>query len=129
QPYQDSVDDRGEHGLVFLAGQFSHAIHKAPMIRRGAGPLESLIDNQVVTAARASAAEVELGRRALGAAEHIVGPTTYARVDVVQGVDGAPVLLELELLDPVLFFPEHPHAATTYAEVLGAHLRGARPVR
>jgi hypothetical protein len=122
QPYQESVDVSGEHGLVFLAGEFSHAVHKAPMIRRGAGPLDSLIDNQVVTAASASEAELALGRRAVSEAEELLGPTTYARVDMVAGTGGEPFVLELELLDPVLFFPQHPDAAATYARALTERL-------
>jgi hypothetical protein len=122
QPYQASVDELGELGLVFLAGEFSHAIQKDPMIRRGVGPLDSLIDNQVVRAATASDGHLDLGQRAVAAAEALVGPTTYARVDIVEGADGGHALLELELLDPVLFFPQHPDAATTYARVLSDRL-------
>jgi hypothetical protein len=122
QPYQASVDEVGELGLVFLGGEFSHAVQKDPMIRRGAGPLDSLIENQVVRAAVAAADQIDLGRRAVAAAEDLLGPTTYARVDVVEGTDGGHALLELELLDPVLFFPEHPDAAATYAEVLSARI-------
>ncbi len=92
------------------------------MIRRGAGPLDSLIDNQVVTAASVSEAELVLGRRAVAAAEQLLGPTTYARVDMVAGPGDEPFVLELELLDPVLFFPQHPDAAATYARALTERL-------
>ncbi len=122
QPYQTSVDERGELGLVFLAGEFSHAIQKDPMIRRGVGPLDSLIENQVVRAAAASEGQIDLGQRAVAVAEALLGPTTYARVDIVEAADGGQALLELELLDPVLFFPQHPDAAATYARVLSARL-------
>ena len=124
QPYVAAVDADGETGLVFLAGGFSHAVHKAPMIRRGAGPRESLIDNQVVTPATATAAQIGLGRQALEAAESLLGPTTYARVDTVELDDGTPAILELELLDPVLFFVHHPAGATAFAEVLAERLTG-----
>ena len=122
QPYQASVDDLGELGLVFLGGEYSHAIHKDPMIRRGAGPRDHLIDNQVVRAATASDVQIDLGRRAVAVAEDLLGPTTYARVDIVERTDGQQALLELELLDPVLFFPEHPSAAARYAAVLSSRL-------
>ena len=52
------------------------------------------------------------------AAEGRLGPTAYARVDVVERSDGAPALLELELLDPMLFFVETPDAADAFARVL-----------
>jgi hypothetical protein len=118
QPYQTSVDERGETGLVFLGGEFSHAIHKEPMIRRGAGPQEDLIANQVVTAGSASADHLELAGAALRAAARRAGPATYARVDLVEGADGRPALLELELVDPVLFLTTAPAAAARLAAVL-----------
>ncbi len=118
QPYQESVDKEGETGLVFLGGEYSHAIHKEPMIRRGVAPGESLIDNQVVTGASAALDQLRLGRAAVAAAEALLGPTTYARVDMVRGADGEPALLELELLDPVLFMTTAPASADRFARVL-----------
>ena len=35
----------------------------------------------------------------------------YARVDLVDGPDGAPLLLELELAEPSMFLPQAPPAA------------------
>jgi glutathione synthase/RimK-type ligase-like ATP-grasp enzyme len=118
QPYQPAVDTVGEVGLVFLGGEFSHAIHKDPMIRRGVGPLDNLIDNQVVTPVVPSDEQLAFGHRAVSAAEALLGPTTYARVDTVLDEDGAPALLELELLDPMLFFAVVHAGATHFARVL-----------
>ena len=118
QPYQPAVDTEGEVGLVFLGGAFSHAIHKDPMIRRGVGASDSLIANQVVTGATPTGGQLAVARRAVAAAERLLGPTTYARVDVVRGTDGEPAVLELELLDPVLFFVTRPERAARFAAVL-----------
>ena len=104
QPYQPLVDAAGETGLVYIGGTFSHAVHKGPMIRRGAGPLEHLLDNLVITPASPTTAQLQVAGRALATAEGLLGPTSYARVDMVETSDGGPALLELELLDPVLFF-------------------------
>ncbi len=111
QPYEPRVDDEGETGLVYVGGAFSHAIHKDPMIRRGVGPTDSLIANQVVTAATATPAQLVVAGRALAAAEGLLGPATYARVDMVETLEAGPALLELELLDPVLFLTLHPGSA------------------
>jgi O-ureido-D-serine cyclo-ligase len=92
------------------------------MIRRGVGPTESLVDNQVTRAATATAGQLDVARRAVAAAEALHGPTTYARVDIVERTDGEPALLELELLDPVLFFVHHPAGASRFADVLRDHL-------
>jgi glutathione synthase/RimK-type ligase-like ATP-grasp enzyme len=118
QPYQQAVDEIGEIGLIFVGGTFSHAMHKDPMIPPGAAPTDSLIGYQVVTPASASPAQVALGHAAVAAAEHLHGPSAYARVDTVEADDGQPVLLELEMLDPVLFFDTDPAGAERFADVL-----------
>ena len=120
QPYQPAVDAEGEVGLVFLGGAFSHAVHKDPMIRRGVEAGESLIANQVVTRATPTPAQLGVARHALSAAERLHGPVAYARADVVERADGVASLLELELLDPVLFFVTHPEGARDFAAVLRA---------
>ncbi len=124
QPYQPAVDAGGEAGLVFLGGTYSHSIHKDPMIRRGVGATDSLIANQVVTGATATAAQLAVGRQAVAAAERLLGPTAYARADLVERADGQTAVLELELLDPVLFFVHAPDRANAFARVLRDRLQG-----
>jgi hypothetical protein len=118
QPYLRTIDDVGEIGLIFLGGAFSHATHKDPMIPPGAGPTTSLIEYQFVTPASASVAQIALGHAAVAAAERLHGPTAYARVDTVLDEDGHPMVLELEMLDPVLFFDTDPAGAERFADVL-----------
>jgi glutathione synthase/RimK-type ligase-like ATP-grasp enzyme len=118
QPYEPRVDTEGETGLVYIGGAFSHAVHKGPMIRRGAGPQEHLLDNLVIRSASPTSAQLGVAGKALAAAEALLGPTSYARVDMVETLHGGPALLELELLDPVLFFPQHPEGAVTLAREL-----------
>jgi glutathione synthase/RimK-type ligase-like ATP-grasp enzyme len=118
QPYEQGIDARGETDLVFIGGAFSHAVHKDPMIRRGVGPGDNLMDNLVVTATTATAGQLAVAGDALAAAQDLLGPATYARVDVVDRMEGGPALLELELLDPVLFFVHHPEGAVAFARVL-----------
>jgi hypothetical protein len=48
-------------------------------------------------------AEAALARRVIDA---VRGSLLYARVDVAPGPDGEPVLMELELVEPSLFFPQ-----------------------
>jgi hypothetical protein len=122
QPYQSRVDAEGETALIYIGGTFSHAVHKDPMIRRGVGPLDHLMDNQVITGATATTAQLRVAAQSLAAAEELLGPTSYARVDMVETLDAGPTLLELELLDPVLFLPHHPEGAVTLARELAGLL-------
>ena len=41
--------------------------------------------------------------------------TLYARVDLIRDRDGAPVVLELELIEPSLFFPFAAGSAERFA--------------
>ncbi|RVU45902.1 hypothetical protein EA187_09090 [Lujinxingia sediminis] len=104
QPYVASVDDYGERSLIFIDGELTHSVRKAP---RFAGEDESVSGPHPV-----DAAERELGERALKA----VGGEglLYARVDLVRGVDGAPMVAELELVEPSLFFNLCPAALERY---------------
>jgi hypothetical protein len=120
QPYQAAVDTHGEAGLIFLGGRYSHAIGKGPLLRLGAGPQSHLYQDEKIGALSPSAAQLEAAHLALATAEQLVGPTTYARVDLVHLPDGTPAVLELELLDPALFFETHPAGVTGFAQVLRA---------
>jgi glutathione synthase/RimK-type ligase-like ATP-grasp enzyme len=118
QAYQSSVDAAGEVGVVALGGMVSHAVTKGPMIRRGAGARDTLVGNMVIGPASPDAAQLGIAVQALAAAEVVHGPTAYARVDLVRLDDGSPAVLELELLDPALFFEHHPEGAARFARVL-----------
>ena len=123
QPYQEAVDTEGEVGLIFLGGVFSHAIHKGPHDppgRRRARQPHRQPGRRSGHPDGGPARAGPGGRSA--AAEALLGPTTYARVDTVTGAGGAPALLELELLDPMLFFVTDPAQAAHFAEVIAARL-------
>ena len=47
-----------------------------------------------------------------------VGPVAYARVDVVDGGAGRPLVMEVELIEPTLFLDLAPDAAPRFAAVL-----------
>jgi len=97
QQFLPAVLDEGELSLVFLAGAFSHAVRKRP----AAGDFRV----QELFGGTAERAEVEprLIRQAATAVAASPGKPLYARVDGVV-VDGELVLMELELVEPTLFF-------------------------
>jgi glutathione synthase/RimK-type ligase-like ATP-grasp enzyme len=125
QPYQEAVDAEGEGGLIFLAGQFSHAVRKGPLLQRDIGPRSGLWEFEEISALEPTPVQLTTARAALAAAEARLGPTTYARVDLVPLDDGTPAVLELELLDPALFFEVHPQAAARFAHVLARLIKEA----
>jgi hypothetical protein len=106
QPYVASVDERGETALLFFDGAFSHAIHKGPLLARDEEPTIDVFAAEHIRPREATAAERAVGQRIVDWATERLGvdALTYARVDVVEDADGAPILLELELTEPSLFF-------------------------
>ena len=126
QPYLDSVDDHGETALIYFDGAFSHAIRKGPLLRRGEGPTDALFAAEQITPRTASAAELELGERALRAMT-FGAPLLYARVDLIHDHSGLPRLLELELTEPSLFFAHGAGSAERFAAAAIRRCAGAVP--
>jgi glutathione synthase/RimK-type ligase-like ATP-grasp enzyme len=97
QEFVQEVQSAGETSLVFIDGRFSHAVSKRP----SAGDFRVQHEfGGTVGTTDASRPLREFGARVLDA---IPVPWTYARVDVVAAARG-PVLMELELIEPDLFF-------------------------
>jgi len=123
QPYLASVDARGETALIYIDGRFSHAIRKGPLLHRGADHVAGLFAAEQISAREPSKDEGRLGKAAFNA---IPGPAPlYARVDLIEADNGAPCVLELELVEPSLFFAHGEGAAQRYAQALKARIEPA----
>ncbi|GAA4848868.1 hypothetical protein GCM10025787_34460 [Saccharopolyspora rosea] len=128
QPYQAAVDREGETALVFLGGHFSHAFSKGPMLSDGSElDASGLFAGEKLAQARPAAALRRAAEDALDAAADFLGvdrtELLYARVDLVRGADGAPLLLELELTEPSLGFRHaDPGALPRFASAVRAAL-------
>lgn len=119
QPYLRAVDEQGETALLFFEGQFSHAIRKAPLLKRGEDPTSALFKAESITARQPSATELDVANRVLAALPF--DTLAYARVDLLPS-DTGPQLLELELTEPSVFLPYGEGAAARFAAVLAARL-------
>jgi len=115
QPYVQSVDSDGETGLIYLDGAFSHAIRKGPVLREQGLATTDLFALEQITPRHPKPDERALAEDTLDA---LAGPRSdllYARVDVIHGQDGVPLLLELELTEPSLFLSHGDGAAERFA--------------
>jgi hypothetical protein len=121
QPYQDAVDTDGETALLFLGGEYSHAATKAAILT-GPDAGDGGYPDQHIARRTPTAAQHALARAALAA---VPGGAAllYARVDMVPGPDGDPLLLELELTEPSLFLRTSPGAPQRFAAAIAARLR------
>jgi hypothetical protein len=127
QPYLTAVDSYGETALMFFGGVYSHAVRKGPMLDGpDFGPVgdPDLYKPETITARTATADERALAGRVLAAIPAGLPAPLYARVDVIPGADGVPVLIELELTEPSLFLEHSDGAAERLAAAISHHLRG-----
>ena len=121
QPYLAAVEgERGETGLVFVDGAFSHAIRKGPMLVPGLAVVGGLYLEEDVRPATPTPAEHAVAATTLAAIPG--GAPLYARVDLVPDAVGAPVVLELELVEPSLFLAHDPDAAGRMAAAIAGLL-------
>lgn len=132
QRFLPGIVGEGEWSLLFFRGRFSHALVKRAA--RGEFRVQAS-HGGTAHPAEAPAWLVGRGEQVLAAAAAAVGlaePPLYARVDGVLGTapDGAPalVLMELEALEPDLFFRIAPAAAERFALAVSAALGAPAPV-
>ena len=131
QPYLMGVDRAGETGVVVLGGEVSHVLHKKAILRadevapvdpsRGDfAPAEAMLDPDLVTAGKADDQQLSLARRVMAEINRRFGWPLYSRVDMVPGPDGAPVVLEVEAVEPCLYFNTAPAASELFAAAVRA---------
>ena len=108
QRYVRSVEGHGERSIVFIDGALTHAVRKSP---RFSGGVESV----------SGALPIEDDERAF--AERVLahvgtGGLLYARVDVARDDAGAPLVMELELVEPSLFLAQSRAALDRFADAI-----------
>lgn len=120
QPYLEAVDTIGETALVYLDGEFSHAIRKGPLLERDVegARVEGLFVQEQIDPRDPTPAELAVAASALAAIPRSAGTILFARVDLIPGPDGDPLLLELELTEPSLFLSHAPGAAARLAAAI-----------
>ncbi|HMJ36193.1 MAG TPA: hypothetical protein VK501_19995 [Baekduia sp.] len=125
QPYVASVDTRGETAMLLFDGRFSHAIHKGALLSPGQEPTQEFFAPETIEARTATAAEREVADRVVGwVSQHFGAAPAYARVDLVEDAGGEPIVLELELTEPSLFFAYAPEGPARFADAVRRRLPG-----
>ena len=114
QPWLQSITGSGEWSLIYFDGAFSHAVAKVPR------PGEFRV--QPEHGGIISRCEPPPGARDVADAALAQAPTpsTYARIDLVRGNDGALLVIEIELIEPALWLDHAPDATAFAAAVRSA---------
>ncbi len=120
QPYLPEIAAEGEWSIVFIGGEFSHAVLKTPRF----GDFRVQEDHGGRTERREPPPGLVTQAREAAIAGPV--PWLYARVDGVRR--GADLLVvELELIEPSLYLSHAPSAARKLAEAIKARVLAPRP--
>ena len=110
QPFISTVLTEGELSLFWFGGSYSHAVRKVPKPRdfrvqeEHGGEITPVVPSD------------ECMRTALKVLEHVEGTPLYARVDLLRDTGGGFLLMELELIEPALYFRTDHFSAERFAD-------------
>ncbi len=111
QPFMPEIQTQGEISMLFYGGQYSHAILKKPVQN----------DFRVQVQFGGVATPYQPSKDVIETAEKIIATfgqnLLYARVDGIMS-GGRFLLMEVELIEPDLFFDYHPEAKKRYLTAL-----------
>jgi glutathione synthase/RimK-type ligase-like ATP-grasp enzyme len=119
QPFIPEITQAGEWSFIFFDKQFSHAVLKKP--RPGDFRVQPQWGGTTEGITEPPAALLAQAELVLNA---VTEPLLYARVDGVE-VEGKFLLMELELIEPRLFFHNAPDASVRFADAVEKRLKKA----
>ncbi|MEM9333888.1 MAG: hypothetical protein AAGA33_03480 [Pseudomonadota bacterium] len=112
QPFLQTVADTGEYSLMYVDGEFSHAILKVPK------PGDFRTQEEHGSDIQPYLASPEMVAQGQALVDSLDPPVAYARVDYVHGDDGGLWLMELELIEPSLYFRTNEGSAVRFARAM-----------
>lgn len=114
QKYLPEIE-HGEWSLIYIEREFSHAVVKLPAMG------EFRVQSEFGGAIERRTPPDEVRQQANAILRQIDSDLLYARIDGVV-VDGQFTLMELELIEPCLFFAQDQRAASRFALALAARI-------
>lgn len=115
QPFYDEIQTEGEWSLVFIAGEYSHAVLKRP----AAGDFR--VQEKFNGTWSFETPPAPLLEQARAITRHILFDWLYARVDGVRRGDEF-ILMELELFEPQLFIGDDSRIAERIARAFASKI-------
>jgi glutathione synthase/RimK-type ligase-like ATP-grasp enzyme len=119
QPFQPEAEARGETALVYVGGRYSHAVARRVPLPGPGEPGAAFYLEEEVGPREPTAAERAVADAAVAAVPR-ARELLYARVDLVGGGGGRPLVLELELTEPSLYLGFGAGACERFAEAIAA---------
>ncbi len=119
QPYLDHVDVDGETALLYIGGDYSHAIRKGPLLHKDleAERVHGLYLQEDITARSPRPDQRKLADQVMAYVTGRFGAPLYARIDLIDNHVGEPTVLEVEAVEPSMFFGTEPTSYQRFIQV------------
>ncbi|WP_210574085.1 RimK family alpha-L-glutamate ligase [Streptomyces sp. GESEQ-4] len=117
QPYMRGIDVSGERALQFFGGGLLHASRKRAVLTPGTAYDAPKVAHPDLAPWTPSPSELAVAEQALAAVPDATD-LLYARLDLVDGPDGEPRVMELELVEPNLFLFLHPTSVPAVSDAI-----------
>lgn len=112
QPFLRAIATEGERSLFWFGGQFSHAIRKVPASGDWLANVPGKTDFRAEAAPTAAMAAAEAARA------RAPKDLLYVRIDLVKANDGSWRVIEIEAIEPYLFFDFAPEGAGFFVDAI-----------
>ena len=117
QPFLPTVTSEGELSLFFFDGEFSHGVAK--VAAEGDFRVQPQFGGRF-TPCQPEREALNLAHKVLAAAPQDLA---YARIDMLRDMEGCLVLMELEAIEPDLYFEHAPDAGEAFGRAILRKLR------
>lgn len=113
QPFMHGITTEGEFSLIYIQGRFSHSIIKTP--QQGDFRVQEEHGGGVIPLNQPEPELIVTGNRVMAT---LPAEPLYARVDLVRTQQGAFAVMELELVEPCLYFRFGAGSARAFAQAI-----------
>ena len=122
QPYLDRVDAEGETALLYIGGEFSHSIRKGPLLQKDieVEHVHGLFLQEDISPRIPRTEQRDLADRVIDVISGRFETPLYARIDLLDNHEGRPLVLEVELVEPSIFFGTSPASYDRFVAVASA---------
>ena len=119
QPFMESIVSEGEFSLMYFEGKLSHTILKTA--GEGDFRIQEEHGGGVIPIPNPDSALCEAAEKAMSALPQM---PFYARVDLVRTPQNTFALMELELIEPCLYFRFDSESPKIFTQLIDKHLNG-----
>lgn len=121
QPFREKIFTEGELSFHFFGGEYSHTVRKIP--KSGDYRVQEEHGGKILSEDPSPDDLAQAKEIYQTIEKHLKEPTLFHRVDVVKNSDNEMEIMEVELVEPSLYFRTHPDAPHNFVKAVNMFLK------